>query len=89
MDIFSDFKFWLFIYAVINGIIQWYLSTKITGIEVAKLRQDFEKLEHTYEIDKKARTDLLIQVSNDVAYIKGQLESDAKIIKILEKVINK
>ena len=89
MEIFKDFKFYMFSWTVLTCIMQWYISTKLTSVEVTKLKKDFEKFEEIYNRDKKDRTDLLLKVSNDVSHIKGQLESDSKIIKILEKVINK
>lgn len=89
MELFSDFKFWLFAFTLVNGLIQWYIATKVTKFEVDKLKEDFQHFETMYENDKKERTDLLIQMAKDIAHMKGQMESDSKIIKLLDKVINK
>ena len=88
MDIITDIKFVMFAWTVVTCILQWYIGYRLLAGVVRQNQKDIRELEEKYETDKKERTDLLIKVSNDVAHIKGQLDSDNKIIKILEKVIN-
>lgn len=86
-----DYKLWVFvwtfIWSVLIGIFNWLLSTKLTGQAVKNVEKDFEEFKTQYAEDKKDRTDLLMQISKDIAYIKGKLENEDKIIKVLEKLI--
>lgn len=89
MEIFTDIRFWMFVWTIMTCILQWYIHFRLISSEVKQLKHDFTELEAKYEKDKKDRTDLLMQIREDISYIKGQIDTENKITKILEKIINK
>ena len=89
MEMFSDIRFWMFVWTIMTCVLQWYIHFRLISSDVKKLKEDFHELENKYEKDKKDRTDLLMKIATDLAHIKGQLDTENKIVKILEKIINK
>jgi len=87
MDIIYDIKFWMFVWTVLTCVFQWLLHQRLIGREVSELKKNFKEAEEKYEEDKMHRTDLLLEISKDISYIKGQYTSQDKIIKVLEKCI--
>lgn len=77
MNIFTDWKFWLFILAVINSLIsilvfffnKWS-HEKIVGNDLKHLTADVSEI----KAEQKCMKDKLIHVSEDVAKLKGKIE---------------
>lgn len=87
MDIVYDMRFWMFVWTIFTCGLQWYVGYRMLSTTVKQNTEAIAALEKKYEKDKTDRTGLLMGISNDVSHIKGQLESDNKIIKVLEKII--
>lgn len=89
MNWFNDPQFWLgavnLLGLALIGIFNWLSHQKIVGNDLHHLSADVASI--AKKQDKQ--DEILIEMGKDLSYIKGKEENNDKIIKILEKSLQK
>jgi len=89
MNWFSDPQFWLGAINLLGlamiGIFNWLNHQKIVGNDLRHLSADVKSI-----VDEQEKQDeKLTKMGEDLSYIKGKEENNDKLIKILEKSLQK
>lgn len=82
---FTDWGFWAFIMTAVVGCFNYFAHQKITGNDLKHVEIDLKTI-HANLGEQDVKLDKLTE---SMSYIKGRLETESKVMEILEKVLIK
>lgn len=85
MEMFTHWEFWLFTLNLIILAFNYFSHQKIVYNDLKHLSEDVKQIQNKQE----EQTQKINHVDNEIAYLKGIKEKEDRILKVLEKSLNK